>query len=306
MAGVLPLPDSPLVEADWLAEHLNAVIVLDCSIAREQTPQGQTRYVSGVALFLQQHIPSARFADLTSDFSHASGAFPFTCPTAEALSAALQAAGVNRRDTIVVYDQLNGAWAARVWYLLTVVFDFPAVRCLNGGLNAWQSAGGLLASGASAEIAPGDAQVSLVNSHALLSTGQVVALAKRAPDRQRPLLCALRETQYSGEEGSDPRSGHIPGSFSLPYPALLDGAGRIDPDRVESAFQMLELTADSEPVLYCGGGINAAGLALALVAAGFPAKQLTLYDDSLNGWLHEPSLPTLRGAAPGRWPAGLN
>jgi len=300
------LPPSPLVEAAWLAQHLTDVVVLDCSVAREQTPQDGTRYVSGLALFIQQHLPSARFADLAGAFSHSAAAFPFTCPTAHQLSAALQAVGVNRHHQLVVYDQLNGAWAARVWYLLTVVFDFPAVRCLNGGLQAWRAAGGELTSGPPPAVAQGDVEVQLVNGSAMRSTQQVATLAKQAPDRQQPLLCALREAQYRGEEGHNPRAGHIPGSFSLPYLALLDAQGRIDRDRVASALQKLDLPPDSQPVVYCGGGINAAGLALALAVAGFPPAQIGLYDDSLNGWLHDPSLPIIHGSAPGHWPLSFD
>ncbi|WP_313466091.1 rhodanese-like domain-containing protein [Pseudomonas nitroreducens] len=49
-------------------------------------------------------------------------------------------------------------------------------------------------------------------------------------------------------------------------------------------------------LLYCGGGISAAALALALTLAG--ETRVAIYDGSLQEWAAEPSLPLTTGAAP--------
>ncbi|NUR67878.1 MAG: hypothetical protein HOQ47_19175 [Streptomyces sp.] len=48
-------------------------------------------------------------------------------------------------------------------------------------------------------------------------------------------------------------------------------------------------TTDSPVVLYCGGGISAAGAALALTLLG--REDVSLYDGSLEEWSKDPALP---------------
>jgi len=109
-----------------------------------------------------------------------------------------------------------------------------------------------------------------------------------------PLVCGLRTVQFTGADSDDPRQGHIPGSINLPFPDLAPG-GRIDVSYTKTALQQLGIGPDTVPVLYCGGGINAAGLALALTAAGHPDWRI--YDDSMSGWRARPDLPVAKGEA---------
>ena len=54
---------------------------------------------------------------------------------------------------------------------------------------------------------------------------------------------------------------------------------------------------DRRPVVaYCGGGVNAAGLALAFVNAGLQLPQV--YDGSLNEWRDHAELGLVTGPAP--------
>jgi thiosulfate/3-mercaptopyruvate sulfurtransferase len=46
-------------------------------------------------------------------------------------------------------------------------------------------------------------------------------------------------------------------------------------------------------ILYCGGGISAAGAALALTLLG--RQDITLYDGSLEEWSQDPSRPLVTG-----------
>lgn len=274
-------PSGPLVSAAWLAQHHAHVIILDCSVDRSLDSSGQTTFASGHELFTQQHIPGAQFADLFGDFSQPDAAYLFTAPGAQQLSSALQAIGVNPQSLLVVYDQLNGAYAARVWYLLVALYGWSNVRALDGGFAAWQRLAQPVESGAAHPVVRGTVQLGIARP-ALVSTESV------AEERQRPLVCALRREPF--------QQAHIPGSVNLPYPELLDEDGLIDTDRVAAALRSARIAPPEELVLYCGGGINAAGLALALVAAGYPLHALLLYDDSLNGWLSDISRPVASGA----------
>jgi thiosulfate/3-mercaptopyruvate sulfurtransferase len=57
------------------------------------------------------------------------------------------------------------------------------------------------------------------------------------------------------------------------------------------------LTASDERViLYCGGGVTAAGTALVLTLLG--ARDISVYDGSLSEWSADPSLPMAVGSDP--------
>lgn len=273
-------PDGPLVTVKWLEINHQQVTLLDCSVTRSEGVKGKTEFSSGYDTFLMQHLPEAQFADLFGKFSADDAEFAFTAPNAHRLSQALQALGLHPDSLIVVYDQLNGAYAARVWYLLAGVYGLDNVRVLDGGFKAWLKQARSVETGPAQTVARGTLQVRFTRP-LLRSTEQV------GQEKSVPLLCALRREQF--------QQAHIPGSISLPYPELLNNEGLIDIASVRAVLQGLEIQLPQPLLLYCGGGINAAGLALALVAAGYPIDSLFLYDDSLNGWLSDSKRPVASG-----------
>lgn len=282
------LPVSPLVDVDWLNNHLAAVIVLDASIDRGVDAAGATEFRPGHAQFAEGHIPGAQFADLFSDFSDPQAEFLFTRPTAAGLEIAARAVGIDNASAVVVYDSLGGAWAARLWWVLRAN-GFDSVRVLNGGLGSWIAAGGAVEHGRAAAVAAGNF-VALPQPGYFVGKDEVKALLEH---RSAPLVCGLRHAQFTGEGSDDPRAGHIPGSISLPFNEFLDPAGLIDVAKVSDIYTQKGLRGGPAPVLYCGGGINAAGLALALAAIG--QDDLAIYDGSLNEWKADISLPLVRG-----------
>jgi thiosulfate/3-mercaptopyruvate sulfurtransferase len=114
------------------------------------------------------------------------------------------------------------------------------------------------------------------------------------------MLCATQRAEFTGEGSEDPRRGHIPGSFSLPYAEILTVDGRLDLSRLIGEIERLQLTHARSLVLYCGGGINAAGLALGLASAGL--SNIGIFDGSLNEWRADPELPLETGddGSPGK------
>lgn len=276
------LPAGPLVDAAWLRDHLNDIIVLDASVDRRIAPEGHAVFASGHGVFGTAHIPGARFADLFDGFSDPSGAFAFTAPQPHQLEAAARAVGIDDGSDVVVYDQLGDAWAARIWFVLRA-FGFERVRVLAGGISAWQGIGGKVENGVAKAVSPGNFSSGPLQPW-FVDTAAVRAIATADPDPKRPLISGLREALF--------QKAHIPGSLSLPWPELRDASGAVDPANVRKRLDLLGIWNGSEPVLYCGGGINAAGLALAMAAAGLPMPRL--YDDSLNGW-QAAGLPVVEG-----------
>jgi thiosulfate/3-mercaptopyruvate sulfurtransferase len=265
---------SSLVTPTWLslAEQRAAIedgslVLLDASILR--TSSG---YSDGRGVYESGHIPGAQFADLFTQFSDTSVGFAFAAPGPAQMQQAARSVGISLRTTVVVYDQLSGAWAARVWWLLRS-YGFSRVFVLDGGLAAWQAAGFELDSGPDAgPRLPGSVSLAFLSGF-FVGLDAVQALSLE-PLEGKPVVCALRGSEYD--------KGHIPNSASLPYPALLTDRGTIDLAKARAAaagFSDVE-----QVVLYCGGAINAAGLALALHEGGLPIDRLCIYDGSLSEW----------------------
>ncbi|GGU93491.1 hypothetical protein GCM10010260_30630 [Streptomyces filipinensis] len=170
-----------------------------------------------------------------------------------------------------------------------------AAAVLDGGLEAWQTAGRPLVGGDDigddTDRAPAVPPLTPLPRPELWVGIEEVAAISRG-DRPGTLVCALLA---DGFHGSAPtrysRRGHIPGSRGLPGRDLLDFAGRElpGPDLAARADAVLHGTADSPVVLYCGGGISAAGTALALTLLG--RDDIAVYDGSLQEWSKDPALP---------------
>jgi thiosulfate/3-mercaptopyruvate sulfurtransferase len=286
--GFPPPPNSPLVDAGWLRAHRGHpdLIVLDARVNTQAAHGGGVAYTSGRTSFeIDGHIPGARFADLCAEFSDPAGRFPFTRPKVGELQQVTQHLGIHRHSVIVVYDSLSGAWAARAWWVLRA-YGHIRVWVLDGGLAAWRAAGGPLEWGAAAIPARGDFKPVALDGFFVDTPEVLEALEHRGEIR---LVCATRHTEFTGEGSNEVRRGHIPGSFNSPYRDLLDDTGRMQWDRVHREALRLGLDREGAAILYCGGGINAAGVALSLVAAGYPSPRI--YDGSLNEWKADPRLP---------------
>lgn len=291
MTSLLP---GPLVDDTWLAERLDdpRLVVLDATaLLPSPRHDGDYRSASGRAAWAGRHIPGSRHADLTGDLSDHDAPYHFAVPSPDALAAALARLGVGEGGTVVVYDNGGGIWAARLWWMLRAISVPAAV--LDGGLAAWAAAGHPLASGEEGEDAePAPAVTPLTpvpRPGQWADLDEVVAISRG--ERPGTLVCAL---PTGGYDGSAPtrysRRGHIPGSRSLPGRELLDSEGRVlpGPELAAKAGTVLD-TADSPVVLYCGGGISAAGAALALTLLG--REDVRLYDGSLEEWSKDPALP---------------
>jgi thiosulfate/3-mercaptopyruvate sulfurtransferase len=242
------------------------------------TGGGRAAYDSG-------HIPGAVFADLDRDLCGppgAGGRHPLPDPAS--LQAALRRLGVRQAHPVVVYERgpIPTGSAARVWWTLRWA-GHDDVGVLDGGYAAWRAAGGA-ESREEPTPPPGDVEVKLGGMTKWTAddvTGTFLIDA-RAPER------------FRGEvEPIDPVAGHIPGAVNLPLPSTVDADGRLRP-RAELKAMVDALGAvNAEPVgAYCGSGIAAAQLALALYEAGY---QPALYVGSWSDWITDESRPRASG-----------
>jgi thiosulfate/3-mercaptopyruvate sulfurtransferase len=237
------------------------------------------------------HLPGAAFIDLDADLSDPPGmGGRHPLPDPSRFGTAMRRAGLSGRRTVVVYDEPTGLSAARAWWLLRY-HGHPDTRVLDGGLTAWAAAGLPMETGV-VQPAPGDFSPGL-GVLPLLDADKAAVLAK-----QGVLLDARAPERYRGDvETVDPVAGHIPGAVNCPAGATLDQGGRLrDPEELREGFARLGAASGAEVGAYCGSGVTAAQLVLALQVAGIPAA---LYVGSWSDWVSDRSRPVATGPIPG-------
>lgn len=259
-------------------------------------PPGREDYARG-------HLPGAVFLDLDTDLAAPPGpAGRHPLPAAADLQRVLRAAGIRDGVPVVAYDADNGSVAARLWWLLRWA-GHDRVRLLDGGYAAWVAEGRLVTTDVptppqgDVTVRPGHMPVVDADGAAELArTG--LLLDARAPER------------YRGDvEPIDPKAGHVPGARNAPFAAHTGEDGRWRaPEELASHFVKLGVPAKSgmaaadgsEVGAYCGSGVTAASVVLALEVAGVtrPDAPATLYAGSWSNWSADPARPVATGEAP--------
>ncbi len=286
------MPTSPLISARELSDMLTrrpgtGPLLLDVRWAMDH--QG------GYEDYLLGHLPGAIFVDLVGDLAGEphddgrGGRRPMPAP--DDFEFDLATCGVDNGRAVVVYDDECGRVAGRCWWMLRHYGKFD-VRVLDGGLTSWRAAGFPLEQ-AEHSIEEGDFALGrglgpvLDAAGAQLYAEQGILLDVRSPGR------------YSGEwDPMDRVVGHIPGAINLPSRDLLAPDGCMLP--VESLREVLGRAGvdGSRPVgVYCGSGVQAGLVALALVHAGFD-DEAAYYVGSWSDWISDPRRPVAVGPRP--------
>lgn len=272
----MPSIDDPLVSTQWLADHLGDadIKVIDASYKMP----GVLPLPSDD--FLIAHIPGAVFFDVNAIADH-NDPRPHMYPNAEQFARDVAALGISSTDTIVVYDA--GTWmaSARAWWML-LSFGHANVRVLDGGLKKWKFEGRAVEAGAVTKPEPGKFRASLDPSH----VRNKAQLIENLTSKREQLIDARPQPRFEGgvvEPWPGRRSGHIPGSRSVPHSLLIDAAGTMkSTDELRAAFAQAGVDISRPLVTTCGSGVSAAVLTLALYRIG--VRGSALYDGSWAEW----------------------
>ena len=265
----------PLIDADEVARRLDEIVVVDLRWSLTDPARGRQTYEEG-------HIPGAVFVDLDTDLSAPpglSGRHPL--PAVDEFGETLGRLGITSDDEVVAYDDMSGAIASRMWWMLRSI-GHEASRVLDGGFQAWVRAGHPVERGWND---PDPADYSLRRSfQGVVSLDEV---------RDQQMVDARAPERYTGEsEPVDPKAGHIPGAINLPYSGNLDPEGRfLPPDRLRERFRHV---ADAS-AMSCGSGVTACHNALAMVQAGRSMPKV--YVGSFSEWSRR-DMPVKTGPAP--------
>jgi thiosulfate/3-mercaptopyruvate sulfurtransferase len=268
-------PDS-LVSTERLARHLNAPDLRVVDATWYLPSQGK----SGRAEYEARHIPGAVFFDL-DEIADTDSDLPHMLPTPEKFAARVRKLGLGDGNRIVVYDQHGLMSAARVWWMFRV-FGHKDVAVLDGGLPKWVAEGR-----PTEDRPPQPRERHFTARYNNLMVRDREQLKGNLGSRQEQVVDARAAGRFAGTEPEvwpGRRSGHIPGSFNVPYSDLLDGKTKtlLPGEAIAARFRKAGVDLARPIVTSCGSGVTAAVLALGLHLIG--RDDVALYDGSWAEW----------------------
>ncbi len=288
------------------AEQLQALtqggqplMVFDCSFELMQPLAGEQQY-------RESHIPGAVYANLDTALSahglpDASGKFQVPpdaasggrhpLPSREKFAIWLSSRGLDNDMQAVVYDLQGANYCGRLWWMLKWA-GHENVAVLDGGLQAWQAAGGTTASGQ--EPAHFQSNFMLAPATASLVATKTVAAQLGRPTQT--IVDARAAPRFRGEvEPLDPVAGHIPGALNRPFNQNIGPDGKFKPAaQLKAEFETLRAGRDPASVVHhCGSGVSAVPNIIAMELAGL--GRAALYAGSWSEWSNTPGLPCAQG-----------
>jgi thiosulfate/3-mercaptopyruvate sulfurtransferase len=278
------------------------VRVFDCSFDLMQPRAGQQHY-------LEAHIPGAVYADLDTALSAkhgvpgphgiitASGADApasggrHPLPNRERFATWLSSVGLANGMQAVVYDRNGANYCGRLWWMLKWA-GHDQVAVLDGGLQAWQAAGGALNSGDE----PAHFQTNFLLAAPLARLADAQSVAAQLEQPTQTLIDARATPRFKGDiEPLDPVAGHIPGALNRPFTQNFTPDGKFKPaEQLKAEFEALLGERDPASVVHqCGSGVSALPNLIAMEVAGLGRS--TLYAGSWSDWCSDASRPVARG-----------
>lgn len=274
-----------LISAAELAAMISHrdLVILDARFSLDDEQWGKYSYLAG-------HILGAHQADLAEHMSGeiiegVTGRRPF--PDAEQFAAQLGTWGISPSTQVVTYDNEGGLMAAsRLWLMLRWL-GHDAVAVLDGGYQAWLTAGGSVSTQVPTPMT--SVYPPKLRPEFIADVGEVDSA------RVQEMTCVFDSRGEEGYHGRgkyyDPIRGHIAGAGLADRAATMESDGRfLSSDALRAHF--ISLIGDQAPadvIFYCGSGITAAQNVLAMTHAGLPGSRM--YVGSWSEWITDPSRP---------------
>ena len=290
-----------LLKSEYLlTQSAQPVMVFDCTFDLMKPELGHQH-------FDEAHIPGAVYVNLDkhlsskNDLAAASGG-RHPLPSRETFAAWLSSIGFTNTHQAVVYDRNGVNYCGRLWWMLKWV-GHDAVAVLDGGLQAWQTAGGTVESTqhASKIKKPSFLRNNFALAVELVALTAINTIANNLNKQQfdkpiQTIIDARGAPRFRGEvEPLDPVAGHIPGALNRPFGDNIGMDGKFKPAEVLKA-EFTQLLAGRDPstvVHHCGSGVSAVPNVLAMQIAGLGVTGL--FAGSWSEWVCDAARPVAQG-----------
>lgn len=265
-----------LISVDRLKRRLknnqNNTVIVDVRFQLNDPDAGRKAY-------LKNHIPGAVYMDLNKDLSGRAekhgGNHPL--PDMKIFAAKMGKIGIEHDTKVVIYDQTNDMFAARMWWLLDNL-GHEKVYVLDGGLDQWVAEGN--------EVTDEIPELEAKEFKAEFRDENIVdieELKKKLRDNQAILIDSRAKERYLGKtEPLYGKSGHIPGAKNFFWKDVLTNEGKWKKAE-ELGEHFSSLPKDKEIIVSCGSGVSACPNILALKGLGY--SNVKLYPGSFSDWI---------------------
>ena len=291
----------PLVSTDWLEDHLeeSSLRIYDVTLYVEYKGDSGNSF-GGYNLdsatahneWAEEHIPGSHFIDINTRLFDSKQSIPFMLPTPESLASAVKELGIADGTAVILFSKGSQMWATRVWWMLRSI-GFENVAVLDGGWEKWKY-----------EKRPTNSETSSYPvGYLSISPRPEMWVNKqdmlKAIESGNPTMVnALPHEVYTGELNRYGRPGHLPGSYSVPYDAVINAStGEFrKPEELRPLFAQSGVLEKDKVIAYCGGGISATIDCMAMALCG--QDNVAVYDGSMNEWVLDEKLPLKLGIEP--------
>ncbi|KAI1454543.1 thiosulfate sulfurtransferase [Annulohypoxylon moriforme] len=246
----------------------------------------------GIEVFREKRIPKARFFDLDKVIDKRSP-YPHMLPSPKTFAEAMSSLGIRKEDTVVVYDskELGIFSAPRVGWTLKV-FGHPKVHVLNN-FKIWVDEGQPTESGELYSVECNPYPIPKADEIKVASFEEVreVALDSNKEGAEGVQIIDARPNgRFTGKD-PEPReglsSGHMPGSISIPFSAVLDPKTKafLPKEQLQKLFKEKGVDPSKPIISTCGTGVTAVVIDTALEEAGYGTPETRrVYDGSWTEW----------------------
>jgi thiosulfate/3-mercaptopyruvate sulfurtransferase len=196
--------------------------------------------------------------------------------------------GITDDHMVAVYDDFNGSFATRLWWVLTY-YGHPQVKVLNGGWQRWLDEGRPVSFRET--VPPSGSFTPRPNEAMRIHLDELQA---RYADPDLQIVNVLPPAMYDGTANpfGNQRVGHIPGSVNVPIEAFfVDGdVPKLKPAaELNTVFADAGLSLERETVVHCQAGVRTTmGV---FVASLLGWDQVRAYEASMAEWANRDETP---------------
>lgn len=261
--------DMILVDIDWLSKHLHDdnLVIVDARTENE---------------YLKEHIPTAINIPVMKTFNPVNP--KDRVANLQYIKKLFRQAGIQKQQTIVVYDNNEYMNAGRVFWVFEV-YGHKNVKLLNGGLTLWKNKK-FPTSNVAVKVTPSD-YVPMIEPERLITR---LDMRLAIEDDNKLIIDARTLEEYTGKQSKSSRFGHIPGATSVPFEEnfdIVDGIRMLKP--VNELKKMYGSIARNKKVYtYCNKGKHSSLTYALLRQLGYDAAH---YDGSWYEWGNDSTLP---------------
>ncbi|MDH5631678.1 MAG: sulfurtransferase [Gammaproteobacteria bacterium] len=273
-----------MVSTEWLADHVADKDVVLVDMSSEDTQ------------YARFHLPGAiRLPYYTLLLRPKKGEQFSRRISNRALAYNLGVMGISQSDHVVIYDDMGGLEAGRLFWHLEQL-GHPRVSVLDGGLVKWILEG--------RKVSNADAKRSPVNYGPLTRSRDnettLEDIDSIAKNRSARIVDVRSMEEYTGDEKRK-QGGHIAGAAWWEWDQALDFKGGFRLVQNETLRQLLAqkgIEDKTQPlVTYCQSGHRAAHTYLVLRHLGF--ENVRLYPNSMKEYGSVRGKKLVRGGKPG-------